>query len=134
LHANLGVVPYSAALSVHDSPQFRIFFLSNAHYCAKYFERCSIKGAVMTAQAPRMANLFSGDAVTLVNGFVRIVSHLVMAPVERVAAACDVAGLVAARRAAWPAGSRLYRAAGRDGHRVRRRGLFGCLHYLSELT
>jgi hypothetical protein len=92
-------------------------------------ERCGYDGS-----SSADGESFSGDAVTLVNGFVRIVSHLVMAPVERVAAACDVAGLVAARRAAWPAGSRLYRAAGRDGHRVRRRGLFGCLHYLSELT
>jgi hypothetical protein len=90
-----------------------------------------MEGAVMT-QAPRMANLFSGDAIALVNGFARIVSHLVMAPVERIADACDVAGLLAIRRAARPAGSRLYRAAGREGHRVRRRG--GCLHYLSELT
>jgi hypothetical protein len=82
----------------------------------------------------RMANLFLADAVASVNGFVRIVSHLMMAPVERIADACDVAGLVAARRAAWRGGSGLYRAAGRGGHRVRRRGLFGCLHYLSELT
>jgi len=88
----------------------------------------------MTSQTLRTANLFSGDAVALVNGFVRIVSHLVMAPVERIADACDVAGLLAARRAAWRAGSALFQAAGRDGHRVRRRGLFGCLHYLSELT
>jgi hypothetical protein len=112
-----------------------IFFLSVAHICAKYFERCSkYEAAVVTTQTVRMANLFSGDAVALVNGFVRVVSHLVMAPVERIADACDVAGLLATRRAAWRAGSGLYRAAGREGHRVRRRGLFGCLHYLSELT
>ena len=88
----------------------------------------------MTSQTVRTADLFSGDAIALVNGFVRIVSHLVMAPIERIANACDVAGLLTARRAAWRAGSSLYRAAGRSGHRVRRRGLFGCLHYLSELT
>ena len=88
----------------------------------------------MMTQTMRMANLFSGDAVSLLNGFVRIVSYLVMAPVERIADACDVAGLLAARRAAWRAGSSLYRAAGRGGDRARRHGLFGCLHYLSELT
>ncbi|WP_407155689.1 hypothetical protein [Bradyrhizobium sp. STM 3557] len=81
-----------------------------------------------------MPNLFSDDAIALVNGLVRIVSHLVMAPVERIANACDVGGLLAARRAARRAASSLYRAAGRGGHRARRRGLFGCLHYLSELT
>jgi hypothetical protein len=88
----------------------------------------------MTTQTVRMVNLFSGDAVALVNGIVRIVSRLVTAPIERIADACDVAGLLAARRAAWRGGSGLYRAAGREGHRSRRRGLFGCLHYLSELT
>lgn len=82
----------------------------------------------------RLPNLFFGDAVSLVNGFVRIVSHLVMTPVERIADACDVAGLLAARRAAWRAGSSLYQAAGRSGRRARRHGPFGCLHYLSELT
>jgi hypothetical protein len=88
----------------------------------------------MTTQILRMADLFSADAVAMVNGFARIVSHLVTAPVERIAITCDVAGLLTARRAAWRAGSGLYRAAGREGHRSRRRGLFGCLHYLSELT
>ena len=88
----------------------------------------------MTTRTVRTVDLFSGDAIALVNGFARILSHLVMAPVERIADACDVAGLLAARRAAWRAGSSLYRAAGRSGHRARRRGLFGCLHYLSELT
>jgi hypothetical protein len=88
----------------------------------------------MTTQTVQIANLFSGDALALMNGFVRIVSRLVTAPVERIADACDVAGLLTARRATWRAGFSLYRAAGRGGHRVRRRGLFGCLHYLSELT
>ena len=84
----------------------------------------------MRTQTVQKTNLFAGDALALMNGFVRIVSHLVMAPVERIAEACDVAGLLAARRAPWRAGSSLYRAADRGG----RRGLFGCLHYLSELT
>jgi hypothetical protein len=56
-----------------------------------------------------------------------------MAPVERIAERCDVGGILVARRAAWLAGSNLYRAAGRERHRPRR-GLFSCLRYLSELT
>ena len=88
----------------------------------------------MTTQTFRTVNLFSGDAAALVNGFARFASHLVMAPVERIANACDVAGVMVARRAAWRAGSELYRAAAREGHRSRRSGLFSCLHYLSELT
>jgi hypothetical protein len=80
-------------------------------------------------------NLFAADATTLVNGFVGIASHLVMVPIERIADACDVAGLLASRRAAHRAGASLYRASEREGHRLRRRGgLFGCLHYLNELT
>ena len=89
----------------------------------------------MKAHPVSTTNLFAADATALVNGFVRIASHLVMVPIERMADACDVAGLLAARRAARRAGASLYRAADREGHRLRRRGgLFGCLHYLSELT
>jgi hypothetical protein len=88
----------------------------------------------MHTHSVRTADLFAADAATLVNGFVRIASHLMVAPIERIANACDVAGLLAARRAMQRAGARLYEAADREGHRVRRGGLFGCLHYLSELT
>lgn len=87
---------------------------------------------IQTAQA---GNLFAADALALLNGFGRIMSHMVTAPIETIADACDVAGLLAARRAARHAGSCLYRAAEREGHRSRRGGgLFGCFHYLSELT
>ena len=89
----------------------------------------------MRTRTFRATELFAADATALVNGFVRIASHLMMAPIERIASACDVAGLLAGRRAARRAGSHLYQAAGRAGHRSRRRGgLFGCLRYLSELT
>lgn len=88
----------------------------------------------METLALRIPSLFAADALALVNGFGRIVSHLVMGPIERIATACDVAGLLAARRVGRSAGSRLFRAAHQGGHRSRRRGLFGCLSYLSELT
>jgi len=89
----------------------------------------------MSTYSVRPANLFAADAIALVNGFVRIASHLMMAPIERLANACDVAGFLAARREVKRAGASLYRAAEREGHRLRRRGgLFGCLRYLSELT
>lgn len=85
----------------------------------------------MQARAVRIPHLFAADTLALVNGFGRIVSHIVMAPVERIAEACDVAGLMAARRGVREAGAGLYRAAIRDGHRSGRRG---CFHYLSDLT
>jgi hypothetical protein len=90
-----------------------------------------IRGDVMTNQTFRITGLFSEDAVALVNGFARAVSHLVTEPVEGIANACDVSGILVFRRA----GRGLYRAAGREGQRTRRHGgLFGCLRYLSDLT
>jgi hypothetical protein len=109
--------------------------LSDAHFYIIDLSVAQIKVIGMpTVHTLRTGNLFIADAVALVNGFVRLASHLVMAPVERIANACDVAGLLGARRATWRASSTLYRAARREGHRSRRRGLFACLHYLSELT
>lgn len=85
----------------------------------------------MTTQTLRTTTLFSEDAIALVNGLARIASHLMTARVERIANACDVAGILVVRRAT----KGLFRAAGREGHRTRRSsGLFGCLNYLSELT
>jgi hypothetical protein len=90
----------------------------------------------------QIATTFVGDAFAFVNGFARIVTHIVMAPVERIAKACDVAGILheRARRAAaaereeiklaWRTLSR----ASLNPHRPRRHGLFGCFHSLGELT
>ena len=49
--------------------------------------------------AKEITKTFLGDALALVNGFVRVATHLVMAPVERIANACDVAGLLHERAA-----------------------------------
>ena len=83
----------------------------------------------------QVATTFVNDARS------RIVTHLVMAPVERIAKACDVAGILAERAAratkreqvrhAWHAISQ--RAP--KPHRSRRHGgLFNCLRSLGELT
>jgi hypothetical protein len=92
----------------------------------------------------QIATSFVGDAVSLVNGFGRIVTHLVMAPVERIARACDVAGILegrAARAAERERLQRAWRSITRDAprphrpHRPRRHvRLFGCLRFLGELT
>ena len=47
----------------------------------------------------QIATTFVGDATALVNGFGRIVTHIVMAPIERIANACDIAGVLQMRRA-----------------------------------
>jgi hypothetical protein len=95
----------------------------------------------MQTLAVQVASAFLGDAAAVVNGFGRIVTHMVMAPIERIANASDVAGILAARSAAlarrreatllW-----LNAAQGsRRGRGSRRRGgAFGCLGFLGELT
>lgn len=89
----------------------------------------------------QIATTFALDAFAFVNGFARIATHIVMAPVERIAQACDVAGILheRARRAAERAQiGRAWRVLGRNTakpHRSRRHGrLFGCLRFLGELT
>ena len=84
---------------------------------------------------------FFRDAIALMNGFGRIVTHFVMAPIDRIATAADVAGVLPERAARAAERERLKRAwlALRVGapkpHRSRRRhGLFGCFRGLGELT
>ena len=93
----------------------------------------------MQSLLAQTATTFLRDAIALVNGFGRIVTHFVMAPFDRIANASDVAGVLSERAARAAERERLKRAwlALREGapHRSRRRhGLFGCLRGLSELT
>jgi hypothetical protein len=88
----------------------------------------------------QIAKTFVGDAFALVNGFARIVTHIMMAPVQRIAKACDVAGVLHERalrasergeiRHLW----RTLSQASSKPHRSRRHGLFGCFRSLGELT
>jgi hypothetical protein len=62
-----------------------------------------------------------------------------MAPVERIAKACDVAGILGERAARATERERVKHAwrslSGKAPHRPRRHGgLFGCLRSLGELT
>jgi len=95
----------------------------------------------------QLATTFLRDAAALVNGFGRIATHIVMAPIERIANACDVAGILPKRRAALAAQRTENRRAKtgfvrrsfghgtRRGRRPHRRGGgFGCLRFLSDLT
>jgi hypothetical protein len=88
----------------------------------------------------QVAKTFVTDAVALVNGFARIVTHFVMAPLERIAHASDVAGILperAARAAAREKVRRAWHALSRGTpkpQRSRRPRLFGCLRVLGELT
>ena len=95
----------------------------------------------MQTTAVQIATTFLSDAAALVNGFSRIVTHIVMAPVERIANACDVAGILAARRATLARrgeAAMLWLNAAHGSRRGRgsrgRAGAFGCLGFLGELT
>ena len=53
----------------------------------------------MQTLALEVATTFVDDALALVTGFGRIIFRIVTAPVERLANACDVAGILPRRRA-----------------------------------
>ena len=95
----------------------------------------------MQTLAVQVASTFLGDAAALVNGFGRIVTNIVMAPIERIANASDVAGVLASRRAAlarrreavvlWLSAAH---GPGRGRDSRRSGGAFRCLGFLGELT
>jgi hypothetical protein len=89
----------------------------------------------------QIAKTFVGDAFALVNGFARIVTNVLMAPVQRIANACDVAGILEQRAARAAERTRLQQAwrdlsanLPKPHHPRRHRSLFGCLRVLGELT
>ncbi|MBR0798773.1 hypothetical protein JQ615_25630 [Bradyrhizobium jicamae] len=53
----------------------------------------------MQTLALQLTTTFVDDALEFVKGFGRVVIHLATAPIERIARACDVAGVLEQRRA-----------------------------------
>jgi hypothetical protein len=82
----------------------------------------------MQTLALEIATTFVSDAATLIRGFVRIIVQPLKAPIDRLANACDVAGLLGERASAW----RAAREAG-EITSPRRRCLFS-LRCLGDLT
>jgi hypothetical protein len=82
----------------------------------------------MQTIAAEIALTFVDDATALMTGGVRIVVRFLMSPIERLAYACDVAGVLPSRRPDRP---------GRDnaaaGSRRRRQRMFS-FHLLNDLT
>jgi hypothetical protein len=119
-------------------------FLNNVHFIAIHVEQCSITPQEINMQTlvSEVVTTFVGDAQALLTGFARAVLRILMAPVERLAEASDVAGVLAMRRRM----SRAARAQADRARRVlnygarnsyggrRRRGPLGCLGALGELT
>ncbi|PAY10126.1 hypothetical protein CK489_06180 [Bradyrhizobium sp. UFLA03-84] len=81
----------------------------------------------MRTLALQLTTTFVDDAIELVTGFGRAIFSLATAPIERIARACDVAGVLEQRRAQRPAAQR----GGRCKSRNCRWSPFGGL---SELT
>jgi len=57
----------------------------------------------MQTLALQLTTTLVDDAITLVQGLGRAILSLAMAPIERIARACDVAGVLEQRRAPRPA-------------------------------
>ena len=54
----------------------------------------------MQTLVSQLTTTFVDDAIELVKGFGKIIVHIATAPIERIANACDVGGVLARRRAA----------------------------------
>lgn len=88
----------------------------------------------MQTLAVTIASTFVDDAVALVTGLGRMLRQAVTAPIDRIANACDFAGILAERRATFE----LWRSSRARGHRQRPRfsllGRFSPFRNLSHLT
>jgi hypothetical protein len=54
----------------------------------------------MQTLVSQLTTTFVEDAIELVKGFGKVIVHIATAPIERLANACDVGGVLARRRAA----------------------------------
>ena len=88
----------------------------------------------MQTLAVDIATTFVDDAAALVTGLGRAALKLVMAPIDRIANACDIAGVLAERRATF----RMWRAnrgrTRREGRRFSLLGRFSPFRHLAHLT
>ncbi|WP_076864043.1 hypothetical protein [Bradyrhizobium mercantei] len=85
----------------------------------------------MQTLALQLTTTFVDDAIELVTGFGRAILSLATAPIERIARACDVAGVLEQRRADQRASRP---AAARGGRRKSRHCRWSPFRGLSELT
>ena len=88
----------------------------------------------MQTLAVDIATTFVDDAAALVTGFGRTIWRAAMAPIDRIANACDIAGVLAERRATF----RMWRAnrsrVRREGRRFSLLGRFSPFRHLAHLT
>lgn len=88
----------------------------------------------MQTLAVDIASTFVDDAAALGRGFGRALLRVVMAPIDRIANACDIAGVLAERRATF----RMWRTSRARARHERRRfsllGRFNPFRHLAHLT
>jgi hypothetical protein len=87
----------------------------------------------MQTLAFEIATTFVDDAVALIRGFGRIIVQILMSPIDRLANACDVAGVLSSRRL-----SRAIKWQARNGalkpRFPQRRRSYWMLGFLGDLT
>ena len=80
----------------------------------------------MTTLVSHLTTTFVDDAIELVKGFGKVIVHIATAPIERMAKACDVGGVLARRQAARRLRAKPYQPRG-----LRRLSPFASLHHLT---
>ena len=80
----------------------------------------------MTTLVSNLTTTFVDDAIELVKGFGKVIVHIATAPIERIARACDVGGVLARRQAAARQRAKSYRPRG-----LRKLSPFASLHHLT---
>lgn len=85
----------------------------------------------MQTLVSQLTTTFVDDAIELVKGFGKVIVHIATAPIECIANACDVGGVLERRRSAQRA---LDAIAQTRGRRSRRKFSFSPFSSLSHLT
>ncbi|MFC4920638.1 MULTISPECIES: hypothetical protein [Bradyrhizobium] len=88
----------------------------------------------MQTLAVDIASTFIDDAAALVSGFGRAVLRLAMAPIDRIANSCDIAGVLAERRATFRMWRTSRTRARHEGRRVSLLGRLNPFRHLAHLT
>ena len=71
----------------------------------------------MQTLVSQLTTTFVDDAIELVKGFGKVIVHIATAPIERIANACDVGGVLERRRSAQRGRDAIAQIRGRRGRR-----------------
>ncbi|MBR0785083.1 hypothetical protein [Bradyrhizobium iriomotense] len=88
----------------------------------------------MQTLAVDIATTFIDDAAALVTGLGRALLKFAMAPIDRIANACDIAGVLAERRATFQMWRANRGSVRRDGRRFSLLGRLSPFRHLAHLT